>query len=346
MTTPAKKLAGLTLDGGWRVVEPIPVSPNATGGHFSAGYIVESPRGMKAFLKALDFSAAITSLDPARYFQWLTESFNFERDVLAKCRDRRLDRVVVAITDGLVRVEAQPVQYLIFELAEGDVRSQADFSKRFDVAWSLRSLHHVATGLSQLHKEGIAHQDLKPSNVLLFERRTLSKIADLGRAAYKGHSPPHETMPVAGDRTYAPPELLYGYADPEWNLRRLGCDAYLLGSMVVFFFAGSGVTASVQALLRDTHRWQNWGGTYDDVLPYVRDAFGHVLAAFEQEVSKELRSDLLTAVSELCEPDPRLRGHPLNRASRGNQYSLERYISKFNLLATRAEVGLAGNQIV
>ena len=54
---------------------------------------------------------------------------------------------------------------------------------------------------------------------------------------------------------------------------------------------------------------------------------------------------IVTIVEELCEPDPRLRGHPLNRFGKGNQYSLERYIAKFDLLARRrrtesTEVGL------
>ena len=77
-----------------------------------------------------------------------------------------------------------------------------------------RSLHHIAVGLQQIHGQGIAHQDLKPSNVLVFNGNN-SKIGDFGRSAYKGHIPPHENNNVAGDLTYAPPELLYGYVDPD-----------------------------------------------------------------------------------------------------------------------------------
>jgi hypothetical protein len=48
--------------------------------------------------------------DPAKALHTLTEAYNFKRRVLEKCRDRRPDRVVLAITDGTVRVSGEPVQ--------------------------------------------------------------------------------------------------------------------------------------------------------------------------------------------------------------------------------------------
>src|SRR6185437_6181885 len=245
MPTPAELLAGLSLDGGWKVTERITAGPDATGGVFSVSYIVESAHSGRAFLKALDFSKAFSSPDPARALQAMTEAYNFERDILQKCADRRMDRVVRAIGDGNVRTTATSgggvVQYLIFELADRDVRLQLSLSSKVDLAWKLRSLHHIATGLMQLHSAGIAHQDLKPSNVLVFEGKT-SKVSDLGRAAYQGRTGPCDDLSFAGDPSYAPPELIYGHVDSDWRKRRLGCDLYLLGSMVAFFFTGAGST--------------------------------------------------------------------------------------------------------
>ena len=54
------------------------------------------------------------------------------------------------------------VQYIVFELADGDVRSVISAADDLDVAWAIRSLHHMAVGLAQLHRTGIAHQDVKP----------------------------------------------------------------------------------------------------------------------------------------------------------------------------------------
>lgn len=334
----------MELPDGWKVIKVIERGKRSTGGHFSQGYVVESKAGRLGFLKALDYSGALGADDPARELQRMTESYNFERDVVAKCRDGHLDRVVLGLAEGTVRVDGEPVQYLIFELADGDARAQADEAERYELVWFLRALHHVATGLFQLHREGIAHQDVKPSNVLAFEDGKISKVADLGRAAYRGHFAPHEDYTVAGDYAYAPPELLYGYADPDWPPRRLGCDTYLMGSMVVFFTVGVGMTTLIRSELREAQSWGVWTGTYAEVLPYLRDAFERAVRIFEAAVDPKVKRELTTAVRELCDPDPRHRGHPLNRTSRGNQYSLERYVSLFNLLARKAELGVLGER--
>ena len=57
--TPAQMLEGLEIEGGWRIGKRVP-NPPSTGGHFSESYLVEAVdgSGRKAFLKALDFSAA------------------------------------------------------------------------------------------------------------------------------------------------------------------------------------------------------------------------------------------------------------------------------------------------
>jgi serine/threonine protein kinase len=61
----------------------------------------------------------------------------------------------------------------------------------------------MATGLHELHSQRIAHQDLKPSNVLVFSQRE-AKNADLGRATLRGQVGPFDEFPVAGDLSYAP----------------------------------------------------------------------------------------------------------------------------------------------
>ncbi|HEY6307288.1 MAG TPA: protein kinase, partial [Candidatus Angelobacter sp.] len=175
------------------------------------------------------------------------------------------------------------VQYLIFELADGDVRSHLSKAIDAGLAWRLRCLHHVATGLKQLHVGEIAHQDIKPSNVLVFHEAT-SKVGDLGRAARKGFAPPHEPLHCAGDKSYAPPERLYGFEDGEWNSRRIGCDCYLLGSMIVFFFCGVGLSQLIFDQIDEAHHWLFWQGTFEEVLPYVRAAFSQAIEEFSAEI--------------------------------------------------------------
>ncbi|MBB4383256.1 hypothetical protein [Bradyrhizobium sp. SBR1B] len=101
--TAAEQLVGMTLDGGWKVVNKIAHVPSS-GGMFSVPYVVADKDGKEHFLKALDFSDAFNAPDPARALQNLTSAYNHERDVLEHCRDRRLSRVVLAVTHGYAQV--------------------------------------------------------------------------------------------------------------------------------------------------------------------------------------------------------------------------------------------------
>ncbi|MCE2558759.1 MAG: hypothetical protein J4F98_09135 [Acidobacteria bacterium] len=51
----------------------------------------------------MDYRKALEADDPARALQAMTAAFNFERDILEKCRDRRLSRVVTVLDSGQVR---------------------------------------------------------------------------------------------------------------------------------------------------------------------------------------------------------------------------------------------------
>ena len=101
-------------------------------------------------------------------------------------------------------------------------------------------MHHIATGLFQLHSAAVAHQDLKPSNVLVFDH-SISKVADLGSASVKGKVNVHETgsnllviVPTLLLSCYTATVTLSGVRDA-----KLVTFFYHLGSMVVFFFVAS-----------------------------------------------------------------------------------------------------------
>ncbi len=337
--SPAQKLTGLKLQNNWTVVSMVNKKPNATGGHFSIGYLVKNKSGREAFLKAIDFSRAFASADPSRELQELTETFNFERDLLNKCRDKNLDRVVRAIEDGSITVDGIAVPYLIFELASGDIRAYMDFASNLDLAWKLRMLHHVAVGVEQLHGVGIAHQDLKPSNVLVFDQ-VISKLADLGRSAHPDYQPPHGDYIVPGAYPYAPPELRYGFTHADFNQRRFGADAYLLGNIILFALTGVTMSTITFLYLAPEHMPMAWKADYDGVLPYLQAAFNDALLEVEPQIPAEIRVEILTMLKHLCEPDLSKRGHPLNNSAGINNFSLERFITKLNVLAYKAERNL------
>ena len=127
MQTPAQQLVGKELPNGWKVEELINRPETATGGHFSTSYIVRIGNEKRAFLKAMDYRNALESPDPAKELQAITAAYNFERALLEKCKSNRLSRIVRVLDFGtLPPKEKDPssvVQYLIFELARGDIRS-------------------------------------------------------------------------------------------------------------------------------------------------------------------------------------------------------------------------------
>lgn len=340
----AEFLEGVELPGGWIVQKRIP--DGATGGNFGVPYVVTragSKQPKTAFLKALNLRRLAGEPDFARALQRHTTAFNFERDILTLCKDKGMKRVAQLLDAGEHRLPncSLPVCYIIFELAtKGDVRSHLSQLDNVELAWTLRTLHQITVAMNQLHTHGIAHQDLKPSNILIFESFG-AKVGDLGCAdALNSASPsPHGDWRIAGDPSYAPPELMYSEVSHDWRIRRLGCDLYLLGNMIVFFFTGgASITALWRKELSFGHQPASWPHDYRSVLPYVRDAFERGLATFQRSLPEQVRSQVLELVRYLCEPDPKLRGHPLNRST--NQFGLERFVSAFDVLATKAEFKL------
>jgi hypothetical protein len=68
-----------------------------------------------------------------------------------------------------------------------------------------------------------------------------------------------------------------------------GRGLYLLGSMVMFMFIRTTVTAEIFHRIVPEHKPSRfgglWPGSYADVLPYVRQAFDEALSAFSSHLS-------------------------------------------------------------
>jgi eukaryotic-like serine/threonine-protein kinase len=344
----ASRLLSLTLDNGWVVTKHLARPAGATGGTFSESYEVRQGARI-GFLKAFDFSDAFgPGVDTANEVQRLSEAYNHERDVLTHCGQRKLSRVVIAIEDGSVQVPGfQPIEgrvfYMIFEMAEGDVRVQMDITTRFGPVLCMRALRDVCLGLNQVHREMIAHQDTKPSNVLAYGEGKAFKVADFGRSSRKGRTSPHDHFKIPGDRSYAPPELLYGFIHPEFAARRIGCDMYMLGNLAGFLFSGVNVTALLLAKLDPQHQPAQWGGTYQQLIPYLENAFASVLSDVAPQIDEVVREDVLKLLREMCTPNLEQRGHPRG-LGRPDQYSLNRYVSQLDLAARRAEIRLSATK--
>lgn len=204
-----ESLLGQQLEGGWVVTKIRASLPEASGACHSLGLVARHPDGREAFMKVLDTTVDREKSDPLLDLKLRIDVFACERQLVEKCLTQGMSRVVRAIGFGELDPEgaANPVYYLLFELADCDLREQADLNRRFDVAFRLRVLHKSAVGLQQLHWAQIAHQDVKPSNVLVFSGEE-TKLGDLGHAHDRSAPRPGKDRRIAADPTYAPPEQL------------------------------------------------------------------------------------------------------------------------------------------
>lgn len=341
----ADRLENLDLQNGWVVGKKIPKRHTGTGGWFSTGYEVAHNDGRRGYLKAMDFSEAF-GLDPVDMpdkMKKLVDSYIFERDICIKCSTSGIKRVVHAIAHG--SLGSQPddhVDWLIFERADCDIREFIDTAgSMFDTAFAMRTLHAIAAALQQLHQAEIAHQDLKPSNVLVFAEQKSSKLGDLGRAWSNNLPAPHDNYIIPGDRGYAPPEMRAKIAAPN-EARRYGYDMYLLGSMVVFLFARVHINSLIDSHLASL-RGHASPTTFDEFLTYYQFAFSESLAELSPHLPGLIRDELLLAIKQLCNPDYRLRGNPVSKGV--TQYSLRPFVTLFDLLRYRIETSSDANTI-
>lgn len=336
MLSPAESLLGKVLDGGWTVVEKFEPKTYSTGGNFSVGYtVVRKSDGSKAFLKALDFLRAASGDNFAKDVEDFFHDYNFEAAINDRCKG--LDRVVACLAYGII--EGEPgnplgrIPYLIFEIAEGNIRRQLRHVPG-SLAWKFRALHHIATGMDQLHGRKIVHQDLKPSNVMVFTQ--VSKVGDLGRANCTDQPSRFDSRAFAGDRDYAPPEILYRDPMQDFVAQRKATDLFMLGSMIVFTLGGVTLQAALlEGLPLELHPY-NRACTFEQARPLIQANFAKCLTSVRAQAG-ELGTRAASLVERLGEPEPRRRGNVTGAPFHQDQYSLHPFVSELDLLARQAQ---------
>lgn len=343
---------------GWKIVRKLDGPnhlKNETGGNFSTCYIVEKD-GERAFMKVLDYAKILRPgiPQPSAVMQRASTEFNYEKALSELCLSRKISKVVHYIDSGDVEFDGYlvngSVSYIVYEMAEGDVRKVMDFSTNVEfaakinsLATKLKSLHDVSVGISQLHNNDISHQDIKPSNILSFKGE--SKIGDLGRSLiFEGDIVCPYPLRFNGDRNYAAPECFYPtFSATKESLYQV--DNYMLGGLVTFYITGVTFNLLMHNHLPDDYKFLQvrQGEVYSNVLPDMINAYQNALKEFEAEVPvDEVRHGLVSLVSYLCNPDPARRGHPKNVAetSLTPNYDLQRTIQELDVLQKKAELAL------
>lgn len=331
-------LVGRTLKTGWEVLEKTKIKPGGTGGNFSVCYIVKKDEQI-GFLKAINTLTFLRAdEDQIKAQADMLNTYNFEKEILSRCKNKNLTKVSKLLEASFENIDGfliPGVYYMIFEKADSDVREHINFTGLVDNLWKLKSLHNIATGIKQLHSINVSHQDLKPSNVFIFEDG-ISKVGDLGRALSHNLSAPHSDYDFSGDIRYAPPEVFHKFVLPEWKDKVFAIDCFLLGSMATFYFTGQSMLALMGSKISSSINIFNLD--FENALPYWINAFDEALIVIKGHTENiEGQDKLLEAIKMLCYPDPRNRGHIKNLKSVGNNYQMDRFVEIFNLLARKAE---------
>ena len=341
-------LIGAEIKNRWTLVAELSAPDGATGSNFSRTFKGSDKTNQRdVFVKIVDIEKAFKiyagSMPITELLEKIAQEHSHESSLAELCGERKMNRVVRPISSGeLIHSSVNlPLPYIVFEwAAEGDTHKiiSTDPVCSAKASWWLRTLHNAAVGIKQLHSVGIAHQDVKPSNLVFFQPYR-SKITDLGRAVQKKKKSHNDDK--NGDPNHAPPELYYSVRNPVWETRFLSQDLYMLGSLAFWFFSGykSFTKVLMYEQLDSAYFPSNFRGSFTDVLPILEINYSRILEELKAHVPPEISEDFVTIIGQLCHPDPNFRGHPRQiQSTLSNQYSLERYITQFIRLAKKLEV--------
>ncbi|MCL5985415.1 MAG: serine/threonine protein kinase [Actinobacteria bacterium] len=102
--------------------------------------------------------------------------------------------------------------YMIMELIEGtSLQEIYDSGATLSVSEAISIAYQVCSALEAAHRRGIAHLDIKPSNILI-SRDGKIKVADFGIARILGESYEEDEGYILGTEEYMAPEVLEGEA--------------------------------------------------------------------------------------------------------------------------------------
>lgn len=345
-TSPKFNLLGMTLASGWTLDELVIPTPGSSGGTFGAGY--RASRGAEsAFVKAVDFWDALNAPDPFVELAKLTQMTLFERDVLAYCMSQRMTRVLRYFGHEYMWVGAQTdpmnrVSCLVMEAGSTDLRRLIDSNGLAKCAWNMHVIADVALAVAQLHSRSIAHQDLKPSNVIAFGEvlpgnTPQMKVGDVGRVVRMGTPGPYDAFPWPGDGRYSPPERWYGYMPADWCDSREASDAYMLGSLLFFLFTGTPIQVAVINKIPMPFRPGRWTGKFDqDLKPVLVAAHAEVLFTHLKPLVMPEVVDLVVAIARsLTDPIPETRGDARARRQLGRPVGIDRIHQRIAAIAAQ-----------
>ena len=138
---PVRKLVGCELKDGWEIETQRRLRVGGLGECHSVGFIAKHPDGKMAFVRVLD-PTPDSSLEEDEQLKELERRLavlNNESDLLEKCLTIRIRRVVRSLDRGSIELpnSQNRIHYLLFELADRDLRDEAPSRKMTSSGHSL-----------------------------------------------------------------------------------------------------------------------------------------------------------------------------------------------------------------
>ena len=353
-------LAGKTI-GGWTVYKSIE-NVDSTA-QYSLFYEV-SKDGVSAIMKVLNVEKCLNppSLDGAKDQNDLiareTSAFHFERALAEQCAGSHMGNVIRYLDSGEVMLPnyiVKNVHYIVYELSEGKIGDFLRFSIKSDfvadlglLVDKLKSLHQVTKGVKQLHTKLIAHHNITPLSIEVFDDKSLYKVGGLQKSRTRQAilNSPVSAKLFDGDYTFAPPEAYFGYKISEEMSTYYQIDTYMLGNLVVYYLTSMNLTTLISTKCPYTLlEWSSKGAEYKQVLPDIIKAFYKSLDDIKASVcEKELRDPIIAIIEGLCHPDPEKRGYPGGFTKVQANADLQRVLTKLDVLYRKAQLLLFKNK--
>lgn len=179
-----------------------------------AGGVVYRARAVSGALVAVKVLRPALAGDD-HYRARLARELRVARDV----RHRHLVSIL-----GSDQAEARP--YLVLELVTGGSLAEALQQRTLRLEELTRLVAEVGGGLDALHRRGVVHRDVKPSNIMLRADGSAA-LTDFGLAKGKTYTLLTRPGQVMGTLDYLAPELIRGEeATPASDVYALGCVAF------------------------------------------------------------------------------------------------------------------------
>lgn len=349
-----KDLTGKNI-GGWTVYKSI---ENIDSTAQYALFYEASKDGVSAIMKVLNVEKCLNppSLDGAKDQNDLmareTGAFHFERALAEQCAGSHMGNVIRYLDSGeemLSNYIVKNVHYIVYELSEGKIGDFLKFSAKSDfvadlglLVDKLKSLHQVTKGVKQLHTKLIAHHNITPLSIEVFDDKSLYKVGGLQKSRTRQTilNSPVSAKLFDGDYTFAPPEAYFGYKISEEMSTYYQIDTYMLGNLVVYYLTSMNLTTLISTKCPYTLlEWASKGAEYKQVLPDIINAFYKSLDDIKASVcEKELRDPIIAIIEGLCHPDPEKRGYPGGFAKVQANADLQRVLTKLDVLFRKAQL--------